>query len=616
MHTTLSNLTLDPSNPRRRDDDAAALAALAESLAAEGQLEPLLVRGPRADGGFLVVNGGRRLRALEKLVYEGRLPVEHPVAINPLSDDLDAARLASAALAVNFIREDLHPVDAFEAFAALKATGFTEAGIAQRFGVDAKTVRHYLRLAGLAPDIRAAWRAGEIAADAAEAFCLSPDLSAQKAVFDDAVKRGPEGLKRLTPWGVKHQLVGRNGEERGLLTFVTAEAYEEAGGALARLLFDQDGPNADPEVLDYPLLKRLADEKIEAERQRLLAAGWGWVDSSDRQPNWRSYAKAKADATKTKEGKAKYGCVLHLNWQGKLEIERGLERPAKKKQDKPAKGKADAPPADDTPSAVDRSDLHPGESRGPEAAETDRSKSIEEQLDNKPLPASLVADLGAALTFAAQDAVREDADAALRLLIAALTPDLFGPPLHVTAQEFGRRREALDSSAKESPHPEERSEAERLEGPYDFAAAVSALEGRSQAELLAILARRLAPALMLTALWRGDNEGEVDARAVIAKCDAAPFTASLATYFPQTNYFARAGKLRAIEALVEIDSLADAGALMKKKAPELAAMAGDKAKMTGWLPKELRTAHYRGPGATPLTPAQAVAHADRQGAEG
>lgn len=67
----LALLELAPENPRK-EADPRTVAELAESIAAQGLLQNLVVYG---DGERArVVAGGRRLRALKKLAEEGRLP--------------------------------------------------------------------------------------------------------------------------------------------------------------------------------------------------------------------------------------------------------------------------------------------------------------------------------------------------------------------------------------------------------------------------------------------------------------------------------------------------------------------------------------------------------------
>ena len=67
----LALIELAPENPRK-EADPRTVAELAESIAAQGLLQNLVVYwdGERAR----VVAGGRRLRALKKLAKEGRLP--------------------------------------------------------------------------------------------------------------------------------------------------------------------------------------------------------------------------------------------------------------------------------------------------------------------------------------------------------------------------------------------------------------------------------------------------------------------------------------------------------------------------------------------------------------
>jgi ParB family chromosome partitioning protein len=59
-----------------------------------------------------------------------------------------------------------------------------------------------------------------------------------------------------------------------LAKFVGLEAYELAGGAVVRDLFDADAVYVD----DPALMTRLAEEKLRDDGQAYLAQGWGWVE--------------------------------------------------------------------------------------------------------------------------------------------------------------------------------------------------------------------------------------------------------------------------------------------------------------------------------------------------
>ncbi|WP_158746336.1 ParB/RepB/Spo0J family partition protein [Acidisphaera sp. L21] len=89
----------DP-NQARRSFEAAALAALATTLAAEGQLQPILVRrNPEARGQWIIVAGERRWRAAKLLGWSKLLAISH-------GGDAEVASLLE-----NLQRVDLLPME-------------------------------------------------------------------------------------------------------------------------------------------------------------------------------------------------------------------------------------------------------------------------------------------------------------------------------------------------------------------------------------------------------------------------------------------------------------------------------------------------------------------------
>lgn len=98
-------------NRQRREFDPDGLAELADSIASNGLLHPIVVRQGR-DGVYLVA-GERRMRALEILELTGRRfgygDTEVPAGMVPANDlgDLDAIEAEEAELAENVIRVDL-----------------------------------------------------------------------------------------------------------------------------------------------------------------------------------------------------------------------------------------------------------------------------------------------------------------------------------------------------------------------------------------------------------------------------------------------------------------------------------------------------------------------------
>ncbi|MGJ8482332.1 ParB/Srx family N-terminal domain-containing protein, partial [Sphingobium yanoikuyae] len=96
----VKNLSLSKDNVRKSNRDA-DLDSLAENIAAHGLLQNLVVTPLKKAGHFTVKAGGRRLRALQRLIETNRLAADHEVQVLVLEDD---AGSAEASLAENFHR--------------------------------------------------------------------------------------------------------------------------------------------------------------------------------------------------------------------------------------------------------------------------------------------------------------------------------------------------------------------------------------------------------------------------------------------------------------------------------------------------------------------------------
>jgi ParB family chromosome partitioning protein len=131
----------NPSQPRKRFDEA-ALSALAESLAERGVLQPVLVR-PRPGGSYELVAGERRWRAARLAGLDTM-----PALVQQRDDDASL----EVALIENMAREDLNPVDAARAVAALvEELGLTREEVGRRVGRSRVAISNLLRLLDL-PD--------------------------------------------------------------------------------------------------------------------------------------------------------------------------------------------------------------------------------------------------------------------------------------------------------------------------------------------------------------------------------------------------------------------------------------------------------------------------------
>ena len=261
----LDQLEPSPLNVRKVAASASDDAELLVSIRETGIKQNLVVHA-LSETRFAVDAGGRRLKALKQLAEDSVIPADHPVPC--LVDDKRNAILTSAT--ENLQRAAMHPADQFEAFEAMIAEGRSEDEIALKFGVSVDLVRRRLKLARVAPEIIEQFRAGDLTLECVMAFTLTDDHDRQLAVWN-AVKGGyhihPQSIKR-------HLTETAHSANSAIGRFVGIEAYEAAGGALLRDLFD-DRAGAHRE--NPELLERLAIEKLQA-AAKTFEGTWKWVE--------------------------------------------------------------------------------------------------------------------------------------------------------------------------------------------------------------------------------------------------------------------------------------------------------------------------------------------------
>jgi len=168
----LSELVPGMYQPRTRMDEG-ALYELAESIRAQGIMQPILVRrlsqGAHA-GKYEIIAGERRSRAA-KLAGLERVPV--------LVRDVPNEAAAAMALIENIQREDLNPLEEAQGLQRLiREFGLTHEQAAQAVGRSRSAASNLLRLLNLADPVQSMLMAGDLEMGHARAL-LSLDRAAQ-----------------------------------------------------------------------------------------------------------------------------------------------------------------------------------------------------------------------------------------------------------------------------------------------------------------------------------------------------------------------------------------------------------------------------------------------------
>ena len=264
----LSQLLPRRSKRNARKTPRLSIPELAASIARIGLLQNLVVILAADGEQYEVVAGDRRLTALKLLAKKKRIPADYEVACLLVPD----ASARTVSLAENLLREQMHPADQFEAFAALVKEGRPIEDIAADFGVTPLVVQRRLKLANVSPRLLADYRAGAVTLEQLMALTITDDHAAQESAFYGAPEwqRGASALReRLTEREID--------ATHPLVRFAGLDAYTAAGGGIRRDLFAEG--DAGTYLTDATLLETLVRGKLDALAGDVRAEGWAWVEA-------------------------------------------------------------------------------------------------------------------------------------------------------------------------------------------------------------------------------------------------------------------------------------------------------------------------------------------------
>ena len=464
-----NKLVLSQSNVRRVKAGV-SIDELAESIVRRGLIQSIHVRPVvNAEGAetgmFEVPAGGRRYRALELLVKQKRLAKTAPVPC-VVSDSKADVLIDEVSLAENIERAPLHPLDQFRAFQAMRDKGMTDETIAAAFFVPVQVVKQRLRLVTVSPALLDIYAENGMTLEQLMAFSISEDHARQEQVWEaisHSWSKEPYQIRRMLT-----ETTVRASDKRAV--FVGIDAYQAAGGCILRDLFQDDdgGWLQDPVLLD-----RLVAEKLKTCADEIAAEGWKWVDVAmsfpyghdhglrelsgtivdltDEERATREALRAEYDRIEEEYSEADElpdeidqrlgeieqaleaferrpvtydpaeiriaGVFVSLDGDGSLLVERGYVRPDDEAPVE-SEGDDDHTEADgDDARAVQRAVITIGGQ--PAEPEEDEDDSL------KPLPERLVIELTAHRTVALRNAVAENPQVAMTMLLHKLVSDTF-----------------------------------------------------------------------------------------------------------------------------------------------------------------------------------------------
>lgn len=565
----------------RGDHAPADIKAMAANISAEGQMVAIEVRPIAGSDEFEITDGHLRFAALKRIA--GKKGGEARCVVNAVSDAVARRR----SLTANVMRIAMHPVDEYEAYAALKADGLVEPAIADLFGIDPSDVRKRLRLADLAPEVRDAWRSGKIDADQAKAFAASSDQDRQRAVLKAILKAKDYWLRSADH--VRRELTsGMMNPETGDVIFIGGvEAYVAAGGEVEEDLFK--GVTL---LKDGALVKRLVRAKLEAEAARLVAEGWAWAKPKSDVENWYLLPKPDLMATATPAEKA---ALKGKDWKAERDATAAI---LKRLNDDPTfrataglllfvdhEGKlmqhGPFTAADEKVDDQQQDDDQASEDAGEDQRDDESAEMEAEAGPATPWPMREALSLG--LTAATGSLIKGHPSVALAALTATL---------RIRLEHMGATPLRLDPDNRQVSRPDQRTSG-------DWATAFAELESGPVDRLMAEMAAHVATLLDLRDLkmddrnHRGWNRGAA-IQALAAALPGPAFSAAITERFDPEVYFKAVPIALIDEAVTEMTGRPTAKSLTGKKAK--ADFATSVATTSGWIPKELRTVHYTGPG--------------------
>lgn len=615
----LNRLVIHADNARKTRNPE-GIPELAASLEAQGQMQRLAV--VEIEGGmFGVVAGGRRYHGFMHNCDTGKIAADHLVECR----QYESTHAVALSLAENSGREEMHPADQMEAFKRLVDDGLTVAQVAGRFGVSPLTVEKRLKLARLSPRFLAMFRESAIDSDQLMALTLVDGHAEQEAAWDSlsVYSRSAYQLRNLLTQGEAKA-------SSRIAQFVGLDIYEKAGGKLRRDLFSDglDGTYMIDQPLLQSLA--IAKLEKHADAIRAEGWGWvacstdsdkvdfkshGRVYSEQREPTPEEAPKfaalalateAAAEAVNlhydsdqdaadyddksevleaayevaeeretdakaalvvwTPEQFAIAGAIVHLSYSGKIEVTRGLVRPADRKAAVVAMKEA--------------GETVPMSMRG----SAGRSEYSEK----------LMKDMTAHRSAALQAALVQNPHVALVSLVHRMAAPLFSErhyfgesPLKVSAQVLAE--DVIGQSASEfseSPASTILGDAQTRWGDYlpgEPVAQFRFLLTQDTASLLELLAYCTARSVNVVA-GRDREHDHSDAIAVALGLDMADWwTATPAKYLQSVS------KAKAIEAVNEAtgnDCTKEVSTMKKGEAVDYCAA---KLEGTRWLPAPLKT---------------------------
>jgi len=253
----LNKLDRDPLNVRKTYTKE-GIEELAANIREDGYrlLQDPVVRKGDKKGRYYLTAGARRLAAPQYLAEQGEF---------------------SISLAENLFRQEMNPVDQYEAFSAMAEKGLPVADIAARFSVTVAVVRQRMALAKASPVLLEHYRNEDMTYEQLSAFTICADHQRQEEIWNSLFywNNNAHSIRRM----LTEDMIDSSDDR---IKFIGGmAAYEAEGGAAKRDLFSDDGGY----VTDTALVELMIATKMDAIAESVRAEGWQWVECCREMPD-------------------------------------------------------------------------------------------------------------------------------------------------------------------------------------------------------------------------------------------------------------------------------------------------------------------------------------------
>lgn len=177
IYIDINDIKPNSAQPRMVFDEA-KLAELANSIKANGVIQPLIVR--ESTNGYELVAGERRWRA-SRIAGLNRVPC--------IIRNFDDRQNAIVAIIENMQREDLNPIEEARGLKAMtEKYGFTQEQVSASLGRSRTYIANSIRLLKLPEEIQQYVSAGQMSAAHGRTIINIPDKQKQKDVADKIIR--------------------------------------------------------------------------------------------------------------------------------------------------------------------------------------------------------------------------------------------------------------------------------------------------------------------------------------------------------------------------------------------------------------------------------------------